>query len=96
MAAPALTAEHIIGILRGVIDPELGTDIVDLGMVRDVSVDEGDVTVTVALTTAGCPLRAEIQRDVRTRVGELPGVRSVRISWSELTQDEKAAAMAPF
>ncbi|HEX7096710.1 MAG TPA: Mrp/NBP35 family ATP-binding protein [Acidimicrobiales bacterium] len=90
----APTVEHILGILRGVVDPELGSDIVDLGMVRDVVVDGHDVTVTVALTTAGCPLRADIQRGVRTRVGELPGVESVHIRWTELTQEQKAEAMA--
>jgi ATP-binding protein involved in chromosome partitioning len=64
-------------------------------MVKGVVVDDdGRVKVTVALTTAGCPLRAQIQRDVRTRVGSTPGVSSVEISWTELTQDEKAATMA--
>jgi ATP-binding protein involved in chromosome partitioning len=81
-------------ILRGVVDPELGTDIVELGMAKGVAVDpSGDVRIRVALTTAGCPLRAEIQRDVRARVGGLPGVRRVHIEWSELSAPEKAAAM---
>ena len=84
-----------MGVLRGVIDPELGTDIVELGMARGAVVnDDGLVEVTVALTTSGCPLRAQIQREVRSRVGGLPGVEKVKIHWSELTQEEKAAAMA--
>ncbi len=84
-----------MAVLRGVIDPELGTDIVELGMARGAVVNpDGLVEVTVALTTAGCPLRAQIQRDVRSRVGGLPGVEKVKIHWSELTQEEKAAAMA--
>ena len=50
-----------MAILRGVIDPELGSDIVDLGMAKGAVVtSEGAVTVTIALTTAGCPLRAQI------------------------------------
>ena len=53
-----------------VIDPELGSDVVELGMVKDAVIDAGTVTVTVALTTAGCPLRAQLQRDIRTRVGQ--------------------------
>jgi ATP-binding protein involved in chromosome partitioning len=93
-AAPAPTPEHVLGLLRGVIDPELGSDIVDLGMVKKVSVDDAVVTVKVALTTAGCPLRAQIQRDVRARIGTLPGVERVRLEWAELDQAEKAAAMA--
>ena len=96
MAEPALpTAENVYGMLRSVIDPELGTDIVELGMARTVRVDaDGRVDVTIALTTSGCPLRAQIQRDVRTRVGGLPGVTGVHLTWEELDQEEKAAAMA--
>ncbi len=89
------TVDDVMGALRGVIDPELGSDIVDLGMARGAIVNpDGRVEVTVALTTAGCPLRAQIQREVRNRVGGLPGVEKVKIHWSELTQEEKAAAMA--
>ena len=96
MVDPVLpTVEDVFGLLRGVIDPELGTDIVDLGMARAVRVDaDGTVDVTIALTTSGCPLRAQIQRDVRSRVGGLPGVTAVHLTWDELTQEEKAAAMA--
>jgi ATP-binding protein involved in chromosome partitioning len=81
-------------LLRGVVDPELGSDIVELGMVRDVAVDGRTVTVTIALTTAGCPLRAQIQRDIRARVGSLPDVDDVRLSWAEMTQEERSTAMA--
>ncbi len=84
-----------MALLRGVVDPELGSDIVELGMAKGATVDaDGAVSVRVALTTAGCPLRAQLQRDVRARVGSLPGVTKVTIEWSELTQDEKAATMA--
>ena len=82
-------------MLRGVIDPELGSDIVDLGMAKGAAVDPstGDVVVTIALTTSGCPLRAQIQRDVRARVGSLPGVGKVTLDWTEMTQEEKSSAM---
>jgi ATP-binding protein involved in chromosome partitioning len=89
------TPEDVIAVLRGVIDPELGSDIVDLGMAKGARVDpDGEVVVTIALTTAGCPLRAQIQRDVRARVGSLPGVRHVTLEWTEMTQAEKSSAMA--
>jgi ATP-binding protein involved in chromosome partitioning len=92
---PTPTEEQILGLLRGVIDPELGLDIVELGMAKGARIDpDGVVHVKVALTTSGCPLRAQIQKDVRARVGGLPGVTKVRIDWSELDQDEKATAMA--
>lgn len=95
-STPALvTEEHVMSLLRGVVDPELGSDIVELGMAKGAEIgDDGIVTVTIALTTSGCPLRAQIQKDVRARVGSLPGVEKVKITWSELTQEEKAAAMA--
>jgi ATP-binding protein involved in chromosome partitioning len=87
--------DDIMGLLRGVIDPELGTDIVELGMAKGATVDaDGLVTVTVALTTAGCPLRAQIQKDVKARVESLPGVTKAKINWTELNSEEKAAAMA--
>jgi ATP-binding protein involved in chromosome partitioning len=92
-AAP--TTEDLMGLLRGVIDPELGSDIVELGMVRSAVLGaDGEVVVTIALTTSGCPLRAQIQKDIRTRVGSAPGVEKVRIEWTEMNQDEKAGAMA--
>ena len=89
------TADDIMAVLVGVIDPELGSNIVDLGMAKRAVVGEdGAVTVTIALTTAGCPLRAQIQRDTKARIASLPGVTSVKIEWSELTAEEKAATMA--
>jgi ATP-binding protein involved in chromosome partitioning len=89
------TSEDLMGLLRGVIDPELGSDIVELGMVRSAELRPGgEVVVTIALTTSGCPLRAQIQKDIRTRVGSAPGVETVRIEWTEMTQEEKGSAMA--
>jgi ATP-binding protein involved in chromosome partitioning len=81
--------------LRAVIDPELGDNIVDLGMVRATEVGAaGDVAVVVALTVAGCPLRSQIEQDVRGRLAGLPGVTSVDLSIGEMDASEKAAVMA--
>ena len=83
-----------MGALRGVIDPELGSDIVELGMARGATVaPDGSVEVRLALTTAGCPLRAQLKKDIDARVGAMPGVTSVGIDWAEMTQDEKSVAM---
>lgn len=88
------TEEEVLAHLRHVIDPELGMDIVELGMAKGARIDpDGVVHVKVALTTSGCPLRAQIKKDVSTRIASLPGVTRVRIDWSELTQDEKRIAM---
>ena len=82
-------------LMRGVVDPELGSNLVELGMARGAQVsDDGQVRIEIALTTAGCPLRAQIQKDVKARLESLPGVTKVRIVWAELTADEKAAAMS--
>ena len=90
-----MTADEVLELLRGVVDPELGSDIVDLGMVRSASVDnDGVVTVEIALTTAGCPLKHQIDRDVTAKLADAPGVRDLAITWSEMTADEKAACMA--
>ena len=80
--------------LAGVVDPELGADIVELGMVRDVAVaPDGRVAVAVALTVAGCPLRTQLRTDVEQRVGAVPGVTGVTVSMGEMRPDERAALM---
>jgi ATP-binding protein involved in chromosome partitioning len=89
------TPDDVVNVLRGVIDPELGSDIVDLGMAQGAEVQaDGSVDVTIALTTAGCPLRAQLQRDVKTRVGSLPGVTAVRLHWGEMTAEQRTTAMS--
>ncbi|MCY4068606.1 MAG: P-loop NTPase [Acidimicrobiaceae bacterium] len=95
MIAALPTSEDVMDMMRGVIDPELGSNLVELGMARGAEVsDEGEIRIKIALTTSGCPLRAQIQRDVKARLESLPGVTKVRILWGELTAEEKAAAMA--
>jgi ATP-binding protein involved in chromosome partitioning len=80
--------------LSQVIDPELGDNVVDLGMVRTVErSDDGRVGVTLALTTAGCPLRAQLMRDVRDRVGAVPGVTGVDVHFGEMTAEQKRNLM---
>ncbi len=95
MGAPRPTEQQITDVLSTVMDPELGADIVTLGMAKGVRIDdEGHVTVTIALTTAGCPLRAHLQSETRSRIGDLKGVESVTIDWTELNDAEKAETMA--
>lgn len=84
-----------MGLLRGVIDPELGSDIVELGMATGADVTpDGDVAVGVKLTIGGCPLRAQIKKDVESRVATHPGVRSVTIDWGEMTAEERSQVMS--
>jgi ATP-binding protein involved in chromosome partitioning len=94
VAGPPPASDDVRRMLQGVIDPELHASIVDLGMVDDVRVDaDGRVTVKVALTTAGCPLRAQITRDVESKVRGVPGVRDVKVEYGEMTAAQKTAAM---
>jgi len=89
------TAAEVESVLRTVIDPELGADIVSLGMVPSVSVgDDGVVAVGIKLTIGGCPLRADIKREVEQRVGLHPGVTDVRIEWGEMNSEERADVMS--
>ncbi len=88
------TEAQVLDLLRSVIDPELGADIVTLGMVPGVSVGtDGVVTVGVKLTIGGCPLRAQIKKDVESRVAVHPGVTKVKIDWGEMNSDERSEVM---
>jgi len=84
---------EVFAVLRGVMDPELGDNIVDLGMVRSAYVEQGTAHITIALTTAGCPLRGTIKRDCESRVSSLPDVSNVQLHWDELTADERTRVM---
>ncbi len=85
------TETEVLEALRPVEDPELHRSIVDLDMVKSVEVDGETVSVTVALTVAGCPLRAEIERRVVDAVGVLDGVERVAVTLTVMTDDERAA-----
>jgi metal-sulfur cluster biosynthetic enzyme len=76
----SLTPETIRKALRGVKDPELGLNIVDIGLVYDCAVsEEGDVKVKMTLTSPGCPSGAEILQDARLVLEDLEGVRNVDV-----------------
>ncbi len=81
-------------MLRGVIDPELNVDIVELGMVQRVDVTSGGfVDVVIALTIAGCPLRVQIRDDAVARIKSLPGVTDVHVSFGELNAEQRSQVM---
>lgn len=88
------TVDEVMDVLSNVIDPELGADIVSLGMVPSVKVgDDGWVTVEIKLTISGCPMRAEIKKEVETRVELHPGVARTKIVWGEMNADERSEVM---
>lgn len=91
---PAVTKETVVEALRQVMDPELGRDLVDLGMIRDVQVGKGRLQVTLALTTMACPLRNRLAEDARAAVATLPGVEEVQVELAEMTAEERARAFS--
>jgi ATP-binding protein involved in chromosome partitioning len=90
----ALSEHQVIEALRPVSDPELHVSIVELGMVRSVQIRRGRVTVGVALTVSGCPLRDEITKRVREALLPLEGVREVGVDLTVMSPEELQALRA--
>jgi Mrp family chromosome partitioning ATPase len=84
-----VTPEQITDALRGVMDPELGRNIVELGMVRDVAVIDHQVHFTFALTTMACPLRGHMVEDAKRAISELDSDLEVHVNLVEMTDAEK-------
>ena len=85
--------EDILKALEQVIDPELKRSVVELDMVRDVRIEGDDVTVGIALTVAGCPLRASFEEQVAQALAPL-GARRVELEFDVMTPEERAALTA--
>ncbi len=72
------TVDEVTDALREVIDPELGLDFVELGLIYEVTVDSGAVHVTYTLTTPGCPIGPQVSEQIDEFVSELDGVQDVQ------------------
>jgi metal-sulfur cluster biosynthetic enzyme len=100
----ALTREGLLDVLRNVYDPELGINIVDLGLVYEVDVlDDGVVHVEYTLTTMGCPIGPLIEQQIEALLSNVEGVKGVdaemvlRPAWSpEMMSEEAKAALGFF
>jgi metal-sulfur cluster biosynthetic enzyme len=92
------TKEEVIEVLRGVEDPELGMDIVDLGLMYDVEVEGSNVKVIHSLTSMGCPAGPMIQEGIHDAVASLPGVENVEVelTWDPPWTPEKMSDDAKF
>jgi ATP-binding protein involved in chromosome partitioning len=75
--------------LRDVRDPEIGRDLIALNMIRNVDIEGGKVTVGVALTTSGCPLKHRIMTDVRDRLMMIDGVEDVEVDFGVMTDSDR-------
>ena len=74
------TVDDVEAALANVIDPELGLDFVELGLIYDIEIEGGDVHVTYTLTTPGCPIGPQVSEQIEEFVRELDGVASVESS----------------
>mgnify|MGYP003287331026 CR=1 FL=1 len=92
------TKEEVVEVLRGVEDPELGMDIVDLGLMYDVEVEGSNVKVIHSLTSIGCPAGPMIQEGIHDAVASLPGVENVEVelTWDPPWTPEKMSDDAKF
>ena len=75
-----VTEDRVLSVLRTMIDPDLHKDIVSLGFVKDVEINDGQVGFTIELTTPACPVKAEFEEQAKQLVGALPGVKSVNVN----------------
>jgi metal-sulfur cluster biosynthetic enzyme len=71
------TVDDVQEALSNVIDPELGLDFVELGLIYDVEIEDGEVFVTFTLTSPGCPIGPQVGEQIEEFVGELDGVTRV-------------------
>lgn len=76
-----VSRDDVMAALDRVIDPELHASIVRLGMVKDLSIEGGNIQLTVELTTPACPLKETIEHDIREALEPLPGVANVALEW---------------
>ena len=90
---PATPAD-IEAALRGVVDPELGGDVVELGMVRGVAIEGGVATIQIALTIAACPMRDQIEGDVKRKVSALPGIEKTEVQVTAMTDSQRSDLMS--
>ena len=92
-----VTQEQVIDKLRGCLDPELGVNIVDLGLIYGVNIEDSRIQVLMTLTTPGCPLDSYFVKDITTRLKSLKGISDVSVEltleppWdpSKMSQESK-------
>lgn len=92
-----LMKESMMGALENVIDPELGIDVVNLGLIYDVELDdEGTSKVTMTLTSMGCPMGPQIVDNIKQELMELPEVKDVDVNivWSPTWSKDKMSRYA--
>ncbi len=92
------TVDDVQEALTNVIDPELGLDFVELGLIYDIEVDQGEVFVSFTLTSPGCPIGPQVSEQVEEFVGELDGVTAVhsKMTFTPAWTPERMSEEAKF
>ena len=85
--------ETVLKHLSSVYDPELGVNIVDLGMVKDVVFNSSEITIKLALTIADCPMRNQIESEITRKLELIEGVESINIETTAMDQKDRSALM---
>ena|SRR3989344_5576235 len=97
-----ISQEQIIGKLRECLDPELGVNIVDLGLVYGVTIEGSQVNVLMTLTTPGCPLDSYFTKDISAKLKTLKGISDVSVEltfeppWSPTKMSEESKDLLGF
>lgn len=98
---PALTSDEVLSALKSCYDPEIPVNIVDLGLIYNVTFDAApgdtqDVSVEMTMTSQGCPEHVNISAQVKARVEQMPGVRNatVNIVWEPAWSPERLSPEA--
>ncbi len=96
VTSPAVSEQDVLAALGKIQDPDLRRDIVSLGFIKDLAIDQGVVSFKIELTTPACPVKGEMERQAREYVGSLPGVERVNVSMtSQVRSTTPAGALLP-
>ncbi len=76
-----ITEEAILQALSTVIEPELHRDLVSLNMIRNLKIEENDISFTIMLTTPACPLKGKMEQDSRAALAQVPGLGKITVNW---------------
>ncbi|KKQ89640.1 MAG: hypothetical protein UT12_C0010G0011 [Candidatus Curtissbacteria bacterium GW2011_GWC2_38_9] len=97
-----VTQEQVVEKLKACIDPELGINIVDLGLIYAVNIEDSRVNVLMTMTTPGCPLDSYFVKDITTKVKSLKGVSGVSVEmtfdppWSSTKMSDESKEFLGF
>ena len=97
---PQVTESDVLGALRPIMDPDFNKSIVELGFIKQLRIDAGNVAFAIELTTPACPVKAEFEKAARERVLALDGVTAVDVTMTANTRGhtpgkESTAAIPP-